>query len=76
MKTKIRKSAAELAHEEMVRTIPRKQIDHELLDALRRAKLWYALHGKRFRMPTGGLLSETAVVVHLNCWSRFMLFVR
>jgi hypothetical protein len=53
MKNKIRKSAAELAHEEMVRDIPQRQVDAELKDALTKAKLWYALHGKRFTMPTG-----------------------
>jgi hypothetical protein len=49
---KKRLSAAELASNELIRGVTQQRIDGDLLDALRRAKVWYALHGKKFTMPT------------------------
>jgi hypothetical protein len=45
------KSAAQIAHEDMVRATPQQQIDREVLKALSTAKLWYKLNNKKFVMP-------------------------
>jgi hypothetical protein len=53
MKTTKTLSAADRAVHELLREIPRQRIDEDLKNAIEKAKLWYALHSKRLRMPTG-----------------------
>jgi hypothetical protein len=43
--------AATAAHHDMVRAIPEQEIQQQLRTALHRARTWYRLHGKKFRLP-------------------------
>jgi hypothetical protein len=46
--------AATAAHHDMLRTMPEQEIQQQLRTALHRARLWYKLHGKKFRAPNDG----------------------
>jgi hypothetical protein len=46
--------AATAAHHELLRAIPEREIQEQLRTALRKARLWYKLRGKRFRPPNDG----------------------
>jgi len=52
MKTPKTLSAADRAVHELLREIPKQRIDADLKNAIDRARLWYTLNHKRFRMPT------------------------
>jgi len=44
--------AAMAASDEMVRAMTEDQIQYQLRTAMRRARIWYRLHGKHFALPT------------------------
>jgi hypothetical protein len=51
MKRIEKKDAATLAAEDMVRAMSEQDIQYALRTALHRARTWYRLKGKRFRLP-------------------------
>jgi hypothetical protein len=52
--------AATAAHHELLRTMPEQEIQQQLRPALHRARLWYRLHGRRFRLPNDGSTKSKA----------------
>ena len=51
MKTAKIKSAAEIASDETVAAMSEQDIQYALRSALHRARRWYRLHGRKFRLP-------------------------
>jgi hypothetical protein len=43
--------AATAAHYQLLRTVPKQDIDAQLRTALHKAKTWYRLNGKKFHLP-------------------------
>ena len=43
--------AATAAHYELLRGVSKEEIDAQLRTALHKAKIWYKLHRKKFRLP-------------------------
>jgi hypothetical protein len=51
VKTKTKPSAAEIASNEMIAALTEDQVLFALRTAMHRARVWYRLKGKRFRLP-------------------------
>jgi hypothetical protein len=46
--------AATAAHHEMLCAMPEREIQQQLRTVMRRARTWYRLHGRKFRLPNDG----------------------
>jgi hypothetical protein len=46
--------AATAAHNNMVSAMPEREIQQQLRTVMHRARTWYRLHGRKFRLPNDG----------------------